>query len=401
MWHASPLRKVQGCRRWASDSDVATLPLVVAPRTVDGHTEGVSVGVGGLRVCGSWHSCMTCGAKIAVHRARELEHVFKIWDKLGNSVVQVVFSARHHRDQLLEYLVKGMRSGWKGVTSTRPWAEDRARLGVEWYIRCFETTDGDEHGWHPHYHVFFLVNGKIGEGTAKALCAPMWNRWRAGLARRGMTAVASVKRGGETEQAGFSVTVMDTSTGAGKMGRYPFKMALEAVGGVFKRGRGTDKEGRSRGHRHRTPFEVMECYAAAVAEGDEVDAAADLARIHEWSNTATKMRFRQAPFPPGMREWFAQMAKELRIPGPLLESVDMSDEERDQLAAESEAEDAVTAAHMPKGAWLGAVAYELDTLRAAGRMGGFPAVVAWFDQRRIPLELTVHGETLLGDGRGP
>lgn len=394
MWRVSPLAKVRFCRRYSADRDAEVLPLVVSP-----HAEGgVNPGVGGLRVCGCWHSCLTCGAKIAVYRARLLEHVFKIWHALGGSVIMATFSARHHQGQTLEELMKGLRSGWKAVVSGRPWRADRDKLGVEWYVRAMEVTHGDEHGWHPHYHVFLLVTGKISEERAQALCTPMWERWRQGLAKVGMTAIAQVRRNGELESAGFDVKVMDITEGAGAMGRYPFTMALEAVGGVFKHGRGTDRDGRSKGQRHRTPFEIMEHYAVAVAEGDEPDAAENLALINEWAETATKMRFRQCPFPPGMRAYFTEKARELRIPGQLLEDADAgedNEDQLDQLAAEADAENTVTAAYLPKGAWLGAVAYELDTLRAAGRTGGFAGVVAWFDQRRIPLEITQVGEELL------
>ena len=393
-WHASPLKKVMFCRRYGADRDAEVLPLVIAP-----HDEGgVVAGVGGLRVCGCWHSCLICGAKIAVYRARVLEHIFRVWDAMGNSVIFLTFSARHRLGQALEWLVTGLRSGWAGVTSPRPWRRDRDVLGVRWYVRAFEVTEGDEHGWHPHYHLFLLVEGKISQERAEALCAPIWERWRAGLAKEGMTAVAKVKRAGEIESAGFDVKVMDTSEGAGALGRYPFSMALEAVGGVFKRGRAVDGKGRERGKRHRTPFEIMEHYAVAVAEGDAQDAAENLALIEEWSLTATKMRFRQCPITKKMREYFTEKARELRIPGQLLVDAEagIEDEDQlDQLAAEAEAEGTVTAAHMPRGAWLGQVAYELDTLRLAGRRGGFTAVVAWFDQRRIPLELTEHGEALL------
>jgi hypothetical protein len=118
-----------------------------------------------------------------------------------------------------------------------------------------------------------------------------WDRWCDGLAEHGLSAVASV--GGES--AGFDVTVMDDAD-VGTMAKYPFKLALEAVGGVFKRGRGTDADGHELGKRHRTPFEVMEHYAVAVAEGAAGDdqARADRAIIREWSETANAMRFRSA-----------------------------------------------------------------------------------------------------------
>lgn len=400
MWKASPLKKVRACRRYAHDPDADSVPMRFAPNE-DG---GISVGVGGLKTCASWHSCLVCGGKIAVERARELEHVFRIWRKLGGSVVLATFSCRHDRSQSLAELVGGQRAGWSAVTSDRPWKEDLAALGVaRWevpgsahprsgkprmvrgIIRAFETTVGDEHGFHPHYHVFFLVEGKVTAAAARAALAPAWDRWCDGLAEHGLSAVATVNG----ESAGFDVTVMDDAE-TGTMARYPFKLALEAVGGVFKRGRGVDADGHAVGKRHRTPAEVMEHYAVAVAEGlaDDQLAQRDYAILAEWSTTATDMRFRQCPFPPGMRAVFTALAAELGVEGPLLEP-----ERTDEEIAEAEIEGTETAGSIGRKVWENVVAYELDTLRAAGRDAGLTGVVEWFDRRGLAFELSATGIT--------
>jgi hypothetical protein len=105
MWHASPLKKVRACRRFAHDPDAETVPLRFAANE-DG---GVSVGVGGLKTCASWHSCLICGGKIAVERAQDLEHLFRIWRKHGGSVILATFSCRHDRRHSLRHLVEGQR----------------------------------------------------------------------------------------------------------------------------------------------------------------------------------------------------------------------------------------------------------------------------------------------------
>jgi len=396
MWRTSPLKKVRACRRYAHDPDADTVPMRFSPNE-DG---GISVGVGGLKTCASWHSCLVCGAKIAVKRAGDLEHVFRIWRKLGGSVVLATFSCRHRLGQSLEELVAGQRAGWAAVTSDRPWKEDLAALDVAVFdredsdrrvrgiIRGFETTVGDEHGWHPHYHVFLLVNGKTTQAAARDALLPAWDRWCAGLAEHGLSAVAEVRNAeGELESAGFDVTVMDDAE-SGTLARYPFKLALEAVGGVFKRGRAVDAEGHVVGKRHRTPFEVMEHYAVAAAAGTTGDELAqqDFAIIREWSQTASDMRFRQCPFPPGMRAVFAKLAAELDVEGPLLEP-----EQTDEEIAESEVEGTETAGAIGRKAWETVVAYELDTLRAAGRDAGLTGVCEWFDQRGLSFELTATG----------
>ena len=211
---------------------------------------------------------------------------------------------------------------------------------VRGIIRGFETTVGDEHGWRPHYHVFFLVEGTITQAEASAALMPAWDRWCDGLAEHGLSAVATV--GGES--AGFDVAVMDDAD-AGAMAKYPFKLALEAVGGVFKRGRAVDGDGNELGKRHRTPFEVMEHIAVGAAEDDD-QVRADRAIVREWSETATAMRFRQCPLPPGMRAVFAKLAVEVGVEGSLLEP-ELSEEE----IVEAEVEGTETAGEIGRKAW--------------------------------------------------
>lgn len=400
-WRHSPLRKVRSCRRAPFEEGVDEVGVTFAERQ-DG---GVDVGVNGTKTCGSWHSCLPCGARIAVHRAQELEHVFRVWERLGNSVVLATFTMRHHRGDKLRNLITAQRDAWKAVTSDRPWNVDLQNMGVARFpvmtstgkerqikgvIRAFECTHGDEHGWHPHFHVFFLVEGVIGEGRAHDAVMPMWSRWLAGLEDHGYTAVAQV----DDQSAGLDVKVLGTGT-AETYGRYPFKLALEAVGGVFKQGRGQDRKGRELGHRHRTPTEIVEHIAVAQAEGtlDDDQGATDLRVWREWSRTANELRLKQCPIP--MRAWFAAKAAELGIEGPLL------DEEQDDAdVAAAEVEGSKTGGTISSRLWAGVVAYEFDTLRAAGRAGGWTAVVAWFDVRRIGFELSGSGEERLAHERG-
>lgn len=410
MWSVSPLRKVRTCRRFRFDAQAEELPL----RGLETDDRGsLDVGVGGLQTCATWHSCLCCGAKIAVGRARDLAHAFSVWEALGGTVVLATFSARHHLGHSLRTLVRAQRTAWRHVTSDRPWRRLKERLGVRFVLRAFECTVGDEAGWHPHMHVFLLCDPRewttrnVSWGTegrtrtvldqpegdpigitapyAETVLAESWGRWCEGLAEHGLDAVSYVLRGGQRESAGFDVKVMDTGpdTSSIDLARYPFKMALEAVGSVFKNGR--DEPGR----RHRTPFEVMETCAVAIAEGDHQAADADARLISEWSRTATEMRFRQCQWPPLMRGWFAEKARELAIPGPLLE-----DEATEQELADAEELGTETVAYISAADYGNVVAYELDTLKAAARAGGMPAILAWFDTRGLAIDLTDHGTRL-------
>ncbi len=236
-WRHNPLKKVRACRRYASDEGSNEIGVTFAPCKGEG---GVEVGVNRVKTCGSWHSCLPCGARIAVHRARELAQAFETWETLGNSVVLATFTLQHHAGQSLRDLLVAQRAGWQALRSKRPYEADLLNLGVASFpiesalgtrmvkgvIRAFESTYGDDHGWHPHYHVFFLVEGVISAEAAREAVAPMWDRWVAGLAKHGATAIATVNG----ESAGLDVKVIGSGQAA-SYGKYPFKLALEAVGG--------------------------------------------------------------------------------------------------------------------------------------------------------------------------
>jgi hypothetical protein len=131
----------------------------------------------------------------------------------------------------------------------------------------------------------------------------------------------------------------------------------------------------------------MEHVAVAMAEGvDDDQATTDRAILREWSETASDMRFRQCPFPPGLRAVFAKLAAELGVEGPLLEP-----ERTDEEIAEAEAEGTETAGEIGRKAWENVVAFELDTLRAAGRDAGLTGVCEWFDRRGLRFDLSATG----------
>ena len=75
-----------------------------------------------------------------------------------------------------------------------------------------------------------------------------------------------------------------------------------------------------------------------------------------------------------MRAVFAKLAAELGVEGSLLEP-ELTEEEM----AEREA------------AWENVVAFELDTLRAAGRDAGLTGVLEWFDRRGLRFDLSATG----------
>ncbi len=324
--------------RYASDEGSNEIGVTFAPCKGEG---GVEVGVNRVKTCGSWHSCLPCGARIAVHRARELAQAFETWETLGNSVVLATFTLQHHAGQSLRDLLVAQRAGWQALRSKRPYEADllnlgwrRSRSSRRWDADGEGCDPGvrvhlrDDHGWHPHYHVFFLVEGGRDHAeAAREAVAPMWDRWSLAWQARGDSdrdGQRGVRRAGcEGDRLGQ----------AASYGKYPFKLALEAVGGIFKHGRSQDRKGREVGHRHRTPAEIVEHIAVAQVEGKLGDeqAQTDLRVWREWCETATDLGLRQAPFP--MRAWFADKARELGIEGPLTDGEPGEEKTDEQIAA--------------------------------------------------------------------
>src|SRR5436190_470771 len=128
----------------------------------------------------------------------------------------------------------------------------------------------------------------------------------------------------------------------------------------------------------------MEDYAVARMLGETESAQADLALIHEWQTGMVELRMQQGRWPPKLRDVLSARASELGIEGPLV-----SEEKTDEQIAEEELR-GETLGWIPTDVYARVVVYELDTLRAACRRGGVAAIVAWFQQRKLPLRLAPH-----------
>ena len=424
LWFASPLKSERGCRRWGASPDVDQLPV----RTSTRKGGGVTVGVGGLRTCGHWHEPV-CGTKIAMERAGDDAHALRLWaaagevegmtmvrgpvpkvslvrghvpkDKrkivpAGGCAVISTFSVQHHLGHRLEEMVIAMRAASKAISSGRAAQDFRRRMGVAWQVRVFECTHGDVHGWHPHFHYLFLINGawrgESADPFVRQAFRPLWDLWVAELAKYGFSAVAEV----HGESAGFDAKLIDLtspesirrvagyinkghettrtatwSTGA-TLADQSGSAARELDGGVWKAGKAPDS---NPGHRHRSIAQVIEDYAfPASAESAEQDKAL----IVEFKLAMRKLRMPQRKPSPGMRAAFVALAAALEakgviVPGQLTD-VERTDEE---IAAAEDFPDAVTVGHIRKGAWAAWFAWELPALRAAGRMGGQAAVLAY------------------------
>jgi hypothetical protein len=115
----------------------------------------------GLETCGNVWLCPVCSAKIHHRRADELRTALTTWEASGHAASLVTITVPHDLDDPLSRLVNAERAAWKRVTAGAAWQRLKRRLGIVGYIVALEFTWGDEHGWHPHYHVLLVHNGDL------------------------------------------------------------------------------------------------------------------------------------------------------------------------------------------------------------------------------------------------
>lgn len=390
----------RGCGRWAATSDQSDRPDMLPVRVNVTEDGALRAGIGNLQSCASWW-CPRCGPKIARERAGETEHMLRVWGALGYAADLLTVTVWHHRGHRLADLLGAMRGAWSATWNGKAGMGLRRKIRMQYRIRVIEITEGDEHGWHPHFHVLILRSEaqqfrptEEGKAAARDWYRPVWARWVRALRRRGYDALDEVNG----ESAGFDVTPVDLASdeeirrmaayvekGAGNMGTRrvlaakppAWSAAIELHGAVWKQGgrAGLAADQPERGSRHRSLAQVFEDYAVESRPEDEALVREALDALHG---------LRQRDPSKGMRAAFAQMAEALGIPGPLLVE-ERTDEE---VAAADDVEDSTTVGWISARAWAGWLYVEGHDMRAAARLGGLAALVEWFDRRDAGFEWT-------------
>ncbi len=134
----------------------------------------------GLETCGNVWLCPVCSAKIHHRRAAELRDALTTWEQQGHAASLVTITVPHDLDNQLSKLVDAERAAWKRVTAGAAWQRLKRRLGIVGHIIAFELTWGDEHGWHPHYHVLLIHDQDLDAAAIAALHAHIHTRLVAG-----------------------------------------------------------------------------------------------------------------------------------------------------------------------------------------------------------------------------
>jgi hypothetical protein len=130
----------------------------------------------GVETCGNVWLCPVCSSKIHHRRADELRTALAIWEQAGHAASLVTITIPHNRDDTLSRLVGAERAVWKKVSAGAAWQRLKRRLGIVGYVMALEITWGDEHGWHPHYHVLLVQERDLDARAIAALHAHVYSR---------------------------------------------------------------------------------------------------------------------------------------------------------------------------------------------------------------------------------
>ncbi len=294
-----------------------------------------AAGLGGLVTCGSVWVCPVCSAKISAERAVELSKLIDWNTARGGATGLLTLTMQHHNGHRLRDLRRGLTKAWRHLTGSRSWKQAKRDLGMDGYVRAIEVTHG-RNGWHLHIHALLIFDGPVSYELLQLFADEVFERWQTGLSREGFTALRE-----------HAVDVRLGDHALDRLGRYINKLAFEAVGGRWKKGRTGG----------RTPFEIL-------AEGLATGSADDLELWLEWEQGSKGMR--QLVWSRGLKA-----------------RVGVDERQDEEIAAETE--HGHTVAVLPARTWR-VVRDVVEDLLTATEIGGPAAAYAWLDERRLPFE---------------
>lgn len=137
-------------------------------------------------VCGHAWVCPTCSLMARQRDEERISGVVGAWQARGGSVVMVTLTPGSHRQgDSLKVLLDRLDGAWKRVVgSRRPWRAVEKQHRIGGLVRVLEVERGRS-GWHPHFHVLLLVEGKPSQASQDGLVQDFRARWCAALSAEG------------------------------------------------------------------------------------------------------------------------------------------------------------------------------------------------------------------------
>ncbi len=242
------------------DMRVAHCIWTATGQFVDLIKRGADARFGGVQTCGSWSSCPVCSARIAEVRRQELRLLEEWAGSQGFRLVMMTLTARHRR-RALRSMVDRLAKARNRMHGRKVY--QRLRAGpIVGTVAVREVTHGQKHGWHPHYHVLYLVQADTDE-EARALLEPLRNQWLDCLRKEGLTGTADRAfhlQSGDAVSAYLSKHGRDEGDRArAEEKRSGWGISEEMTQSRFKRGRGKNED------QSRSPTQILRDASA----GDE------------------------------------------------------------------------------------------------------------------------------------
>jgi hypothetical protein len=138
--------------------------------------------VSGVTRCGSGWACPVCAPVVRQRRSERLEVALHNALEDGLEVWFATLTLPHDRGDPLAELLDALGDSWRSLLAGRAGQSFRSTWGVLGHFRAVDVTWSARAGWHPHYHVGFVVDRRAHERGA-LFGAALVERWITELAR--------------------------------------------------------------------------------------------------------------------------------------------------------------------------------------------------------------------------
>lgn len=176
-----------------------------------------------------WH-CPVCSAKISEERRVELSEALAA-SKLAKLLI--TYTVQHDKSYKLAAMTDSTLKAFRAFKSGREFQDIKTIYRWHGSIRALEPTHG-HYGWHPHIHELVLLENELSGYALQDLEKALKTRWKAVLAKNGLT--ASYKYGLDVKTAENAISGYLTKIGE-KLPDTGWTLEHELTKGTVKQGR--------------------------------------------------------------------------------------------------------------------------------------------------------------------
>jgi hypothetical protein len=137
----------------------------------------------GLQTCGSVWSCPCCAARISEQRRNELNQLLAWSRKKDYAIFMLTLTTRHNKKQSLKEVLDKLKDAKKRLAQHS--AFKRIKPKLIGYVTATEVNGGGPNGWHPHFHIIFIIDDF--EPEACSLLESLRSAWLKCLTTAGLS----------------------------------------------------------------------------------------------------------------------------------------------------------------------------------------------------------------------